>query len=292
MTGQVGRRRALPVRPHTGILPPATDRIPGPYGGAVTDLPWPPGAATGVGSLPGTDPAEAVRVVLGELPDLPHLPELPARGLGADMIGRGAALLVDLPVDVQPSGWRLVDRPGRDARRAADLLARDLDALEEPPRATRAAEAAGRRPVDARRRAGAALRRQGGLRPGRGPRPGPVAGRGRPPARRRRRRRGCPAPGWCCSGRAVACRWCWPAGCRRPAASARWPRSRRRWCRPASPTCWPPRSTPGPRRRWCTAAPRGRRSGCSAPPGRGRCRSTPPCSAAPTRRWAARSRPG
>ena len=97
----------------------------------MTDLPWPPGAATGVGSLPGTDPAEAVRIVLGELPDLPHLPELPARGLGADMLGRGAALLVDLPVDVQPSGWRLVDRPGRDARRATDLLARDLDALEE-----------------------------------------------------------------------------------------------------------------------------------------------------------------
>lgn len=97
----------------------------------MTDLPWVAGAATGVGSLPGTDPAEAVRLVLGELPDLPHLPELPARGLGADMIGRGAALLVDLPVDVQPSGWRLVDRPGRDARWATDLLARDLDALQD-----------------------------------------------------------------------------------------------------------------------------------------------------------------
>ena len=36
--------------------------------------------ATGVGSLPGTDPAEAVRIVVGELPDLPHLPELPGRG--------------------------------------------------------------------------------------------------------------------------------------------------------------------------------------------------------------------
>lgn len=69
--------------------------------------------------------------MLGELPDLPHLPELPARGLGADMVGRGAALLVDLPVDVQPSGWRLVDHPGRDARRATDLLSRDLDALED-----------------------------------------------------------------------------------------------------------------------------------------------------------------
>jgi hypothetical protein len=97
----------------------------------VTELPWPPGAATGVGSLPGTDSAEAVRIVLGELPDLPHLPELPDRGLGADMIGRGAALLVDLAVDYQPTGWRLVARPGHESRRAADLLARDLDDLED-----------------------------------------------------------------------------------------------------------------------------------------------------------------
>ena len=66
----------------------------------MTDWPWPAGAATGIGSLPGTDIAEAQRVVLGELPDLPHLPELPDRGPGADMIGRSAALLVDLPVEL------------------------------------------------------------------------------------------------------------------------------------------------------------------------------------------------
>jgi methionine synthase II (cobalamin-independent) len=68
--------------------------------------------------------------VLGELP-VPHLPELPARGPHADLAGRGAALLHDLHVDLQPSGWRLVPRPSRDGRRARDLLARDLDALEE-----------------------------------------------------------------------------------------------------------------------------------------------------------------
>jgi methionine synthase II (cobalamin-independent) len=92
---------------------------------------WRPGSATGVGSFPGTDIAEALRTVLGELPDLPHLPELPARGPGAALIGRGAGLLVDLPVDLQPSGWRLVDRPGRDLRRIRDLLDRDLDTLVE-----------------------------------------------------------------------------------------------------------------------------------------------------------------
>jgi methionine synthase II (cobalamin-independent) len=84
-----------------------------------------------VGSLPGTDPVEALRVVLGELPDLPHLPELPDRGVGADLLGRSAGLLVDLAVDLTPAGWRLVPREGVDQRRARDFLARDLDALQE-----------------------------------------------------------------------------------------------------------------------------------------------------------------
>jgi methionine synthase II (cobalamin-independent) len=102
-------------------------------------LPWPAGSATGIGSLPGDDPAEAARIVLGELADLPFLPELPGRGAHADLGGRGCALLADLPVDLQPAGWRLVPRPGRDLSLARDLLARDLDALEEaaaaaPPR--------------------------------------------------------------------------------------------------------------------------------------------------------------
>jgi methionine synthase II (cobalamin-independent) len=87
------------------------------------------GPATGIGSLPGTEPAEALRLVLGELPGFAHLPELPDRGPGADLIGRTAALLVDLAFDLTPAGWRLVPRPGIDQRRARDLLDRDLDAL-------------------------------------------------------------------------------------------------------------------------------------------------------------------
>ncbi|MEU9023562.1 methionine synthase [Actinomadura sp. NPDC048394] len=96
-----------------------------------SDFPWRAGTATGVGSYPGDDPAEALRIVLGELPELPHLPELPARGPGADLTGRTAGLLVDLPVRVEPSGWRFSDRPGRDTLRSHDHLARDLDVLEE-----------------------------------------------------------------------------------------------------------------------------------------------------------------
>lgn len=93
--------------------------------------------ATGIGSLPGTEQSdftEAVRVVLGELPDLPHLPELPGRGAAADMVGRAVGVLADLDADLQPAGWRLTGSsgsPGVDQRRARSLLAQDLDTLEE-----------------------------------------------------------------------------------------------------------------------------------------------------------------
>jgi methionine synthase II (cobalamin-independent) len=81
--------------------------------------------------MPGTDPAEAMRVVAGELPDFPHLPELPDRGPGADLTGRTAGLLIDMPAEVTPRGWRLTERPGRDMARARSMLSSDLDALEE-----------------------------------------------------------------------------------------------------------------------------------------------------------------
>ena len=81
--------------------------------------------------MPGTDPQHATRVVFDELPELPYLPELPGRGVGADMIGRTIALLVDMPAETIPTGWRLSSRPGRDSARARALLSQDLDVLEE-----------------------------------------------------------------------------------------------------------------------------------------------------------------
>src|SRR6185312_12438220 len=88
-------------------------------------------AATGVGSWPGTSPRSAAEVVVGELHTLPHLVELPARGVGADMIGRAAALLVDIAIDTTPRGYRVTSRAGAVSRRSRSFLDEDVDALEE-----------------------------------------------------------------------------------------------------------------------------------------------------------------
>jgi methionine synthase II (cobalamin-independent) len=88
--------------------------------------------ATGVGSMPGEDFDEALRVVLGELPGLAHLPEVPGRGIIAGITGRALGTITELGVDLQPAGWRLTGGgDGVDHRRARSLLAQDLDALEE-----------------------------------------------------------------------------------------------------------------------------------------------------------------
>jgi len=87
--------------------------------------------ATGVGSWPGITARQAAEIVVGELHTLSHLVELPARGIGADLIGRAGALLVDIGIDTVPRGYRIA--PGRSTalRRAVSLLGEDLDALEE-----------------------------------------------------------------------------------------------------------------------------------------------------------------
>jgi hypothetical protein len=112
-------------------LPSASDSLPG------SDLspepgrfPWPAGSATGIGSHPGTNIEEVLSLAFDELP-LPYLPELPARGPGADILGRAAGLLVDLPVELYAARWQLTARAGRDARRTADFWEHDLDTLTE-----------------------------------------------------------------------------------------------------------------------------------------------------------------
>lgn len=101
-------------------------------------LPAGPAAATTLGSMPGTSVRDAVATVVAAMTSadgLPHLPELPARGPGADLVGRTAGLLAavapDLAVETTPAGWRFADAPGRESRRARSWLGEDLDAWEE-----------------------------------------------------------------------------------------------------------------------------------------------------------------
>jgi methionine synthase II (cobalamin-independent) len=86
--------------------------------------------ATGIGSMPGSDFAESLRMVLDEL-SLPYVPELPDRGVHAGMIGRTLSVLDGLEADLQPDGWRIGVGEGSDLRRARSLLAHDLDIAEE-----------------------------------------------------------------------------------------------------------------------------------------------------------------
>jgi len=97
---------------------------------------WPlPAVATGVGSMPGVEPREAMNIVSGELTDFVPLVELPERGPGADSIGRTAAMLTGIDrafeVETTPSGWRLGHGDHAIVRRAHAYLSADIDALEE-----------------------------------------------------------------------------------------------------------------------------------------------------------------
>jgi len=89
--------------------------------------PWPGGAR---------DELTAQQTVLDDLASLPtgvgalpFLAQLTGRGPGADAVGRTAAMLAEMPVELGPHGWKLADRPGADLRRADALLREDLGAL-------------------------------------------------------------------------------------------------------------------------------------------------------------------
>ena len=76
---------------------------------------------SGPGAWPGEDVLEAQTTVLGDLVDvppevrgLPFLVHLPARGPSGTLVARTLGLLVDLPAELGPHGWRLADRPGGD----------------------------------------------------------------------------------------------------------------------------------------------------------------------------------
>lgn len=86
--------------------------------------------AYGLGPLPGVSLIDAADMVVSETGGLPHLPQLPARGLGADAVGRTASLLEWIYVDRGPRGWVMSQRPQPQGRAARELLDRDLDVCQ------------------------------------------------------------------------------------------------------------------------------------------------------------------
>ena len=193
------------------------------------------------GRCPAPTSRPRSRVVRDTLPDLPHLPELPGRGPGADLIGRGAALLVG------PAGGPAAARlaAGRRARprprRAASYLRADLDELAEAFDGYAGpfkVQVTG--PVDPGRVAVAAPRRAGADRPRCPPRHRRVAGRRARPSTSPPS--GAALPGRAAGGpgrRAVAARGAGRPAAHRVRATA--------WCAPSTRSrpsrAWPPCSS-------------------------------------------------
>ena len=93
-------------------------------------------AVGGTGPWPGSEPLEAQTTVLGDVAaapsgvdGLPWTVRLPERGPFGTLAAQALGLLVELPAELGPHGWRLADRPGVDATRLAALRREDLDAL-------------------------------------------------------------------------------------------------------------------------------------------------------------------
>jgi hypothetical protein len=91
---------------------------------------------SGTGPWPGTEPLEAQQTVLGDVADVPDgvdgLPwtvRLTERGPYGSAAAHALGLLVDMPAELGPHGWRLADHPGRDAARLDSARRADLDAL-------------------------------------------------------------------------------------------------------------------------------------------------------------------
>jgi len=85
---------------------------------------------TGLGSMPGDDMRETVRVVRDLLPDIFAWPELPGRGPASGMIGRTLGLLGQ-PCVLDADGWRLASAVSAPQVRSERWWHSDLDDIEE-----------------------------------------------------------------------------------------------------------------------------------------------------------------
>ena len=65
--------------------------------------------ATGIGSVPHTDPDEAVRFILSYFPEAPNWPQVPARGTEEGFINQFTAPLIELGIVVEKNGKQYFD---------------------------------------------------------------------------------------------------------------------------------------------------------------------------------------
>ncbi|MEV7972356.1 hypothetical protein [Cellulomonas sp. NPDC089187] len=91
---------------------------------------------SGAGPWPGVAQLEAQSAVIGEIagaPEpavgMPWVVRLPERGPEHSAVGAGLGLLVDMPAEIGPHGWRLADRPGHDAARLDSARRETVEAL-------------------------------------------------------------------------------------------------------------------------------------------------------------------
>lgn len=93
---------------------------------------------TMAGSWPGRHQLDAQKMACEALSAtgagvsiMPYLVETPERGPGADMVGRAAGMLVDMPVDLTSYGWRLAGGAGREVVSSQRMVRGDADTFAE-----------------------------------------------------------------------------------------------------------------------------------------------------------------
>lgn len=89
--------------------------------------------AVGLGSMPGLSVENALSIIAGEIPDAMHIPELPARGPGAELVGRTFGLLHRLDksfsLETVPGGWQATHGFSSVMQESGLWLDQDIEAL-------------------------------------------------------------------------------------------------------------------------------------------------------------------
>ena len=100
----------------------------------------PPLAATGIGSVPFTEPQEALSLILQNMPELPYWPQMVRLGYREDMVAQAAGGLPGLKIDLEARTVRVDPEASRDEALAGfyeAVLAEDATAFAMAPEEAR-----------------------------------------------------------------------------------------------------------------------------------------------------------